>query len=80
MKERDYSLLRSSRDSRPQWMISIGLHSAEINGKLVEREYPRLSYKRKFGSYVCNPYMEEDKKSIMQRRFDERLKQLLNKV
>ncbi len=65
----EYSLLRSLLDKRPLWAQRIGLHSFILNGEEIVRTYPRLKYKRKFGSHVVNPHADQSYKDSQEHNY-----------
>lgn len=73
----EYSLLIKTYDNRPIWMQNLGIYSIILNDEILERNYKRLGYKRKFGSYVCNPY--DPKLEEIESVFTKNLEELLTK-
>jgi hypothetical protein len=77
--EYDYALLRLTKENRPQWVINLGIHSILINGEEIKREFPRLKYKRKFGSYTVIPYMPKNMIEEITSNYKKYFEELLNK-
>jgi hypothetical protein len=65
-----YLLERARTEQRPIWAIRLGLHSFLFNSNEIKMICPRLRYKRKLGSFIVNPYVNEKLRQSEESRYE----------